>query len=132
MRQARASGLARHAETRRQRTVGRVKRAIAALQRREEPVSLRRITAEANAQSPNGSRLCESVIARNPAAYALYLAARPQHLPRRHPGPRDRYLERLTKAKLIERIHRDRARIAQLENALAKSLDMAEHASDAP
>lgn len=116
------AGLARDVERRRQITVNRVREAIAALKARGEPVSLRRITAEANVTT-GGSRLTESVIERNSDAYALYEAARPPLTPRtriRTAVP-ERGLERMTKDLLIARIQRDRRYIRQLETALASA-----------
>ena len=70
--------LVRCAKARGGRTVERVRAAIEALQAAGEPVSLRRICAKACAQAPDAPRLCESVIARNPHALALYRSACPQ------------------------------------------------------
>jgi hypothetical protein len=117
------SGLARTADARAERSVRRVRAAIAALQQRGAQISLRSICAEANSQDQT-SRLTESVIQRNPAAYALYCDARPPQLPRSRirPAIRAPWLERKTKAVLIAMLVQTGVRIRKLEQIIDNGL----------
>ena len=117
------SGLARNAGARARRSVQRVRTAIAALQKRGVRVSLRSICAEANLQDQT-SRLTESVIQRNPAAYKLYCDARPPELPRSRirRTVRAPWLERKTKADLIAMLVHTGARISELEQIIDRGL----------
>lgn len=115
------AGLTAHAQARSDATVERVTRAIAALRQRGERPSIRAICRVANQLEPDRPILCESVICRNERAHALYTAANPAVKRRaRRLTRRDPRLERMTKAGLIEEIHRLRARLGHTEAKLRK------------